>query len=177
MSSFHLTLCLHLLHLPPATSHHSLTHAVGVLTFMGAVARERRASRRLSIFLHICPSEGCAAVSDRVCVSCNDVTSGAVHIHPRCHPRGLSLRRDGHSGVRVQSRLLRADPHRLADQHVAPEGRVPGRRPLIGHCEERERTQRQLLALNTRLHYYVPAFYSHGNCENPLLTCSMFQRA
>lgn len=77
----------------------SLTHALGVLTFMGVVARKRLTSRRFSIFFHITPSEGRTAVSDHVCVSSNDVTSGAVHIHPRCHTRGLSLRRDGHTGV------------------------------------------------------------------------------
>lgn len=60
----------------------SLTHANSVLTFTGVVARERRTSRQLSIFFHITPSEGRAAVSDHVCVSFNDVTSGAVHIHP-----------------------------------------------------------------------------------------------
>lgn len=114
-SSFHLAPWLHLLHLPSAITHprHRRAHFHG----------RGRTSRRLSVLFSILPRvEERVPVSDRVCVSFNDVTSGAVHIHPRCHPRGLSLRRDGHTGVRVQSRLLRADPHRLADQHVTSEG-------------------------------------------------------
>lgn len=137
----------------------SLTHAVGVLTFMGMVARERLTSRQLSIFSTLLPVRR-ARPCLTMCVSFNDVTSGAVHIHPRCHTRGLSLRRDGHTGVWVQSRLLRADPHRLADQHVTSEGWVPGRPPLMCCCDLRERTlwrveQRQLLSLNASPHKYL----------------------
>lgn len=116
-SSFHLAPwlhLLHLLHLPSAISHprHRRAHFHG----------RGRTSRRLSVLFQYYPGLRSACPCVTVCVSFNDVTSGAVHIHPRCHPRGLSLRRDGHTGVRVQSRLLRADPHRLADQHVTSEG-------------------------------------------------------
>lgn len=118
-SSFHLAPRLHLLRLLHLPSAIPLTHP-----------RHRRAhfhgrgrtSRRLSILFQYYPGLRSACPCLTMCVSFNDVTSGAVHIHPRCHPRGLSLRRDGHTGVRVQGRLLRADPHRLADQHVTPEG-------------------------------------------------------
>lgn len=56
----------------------------------------------------------------------NGLTPGAVHIYPWRHTGGLSVWRNSHTSLRVQSRFLRADPHRLADQLVPPEGWIPG---------------------------------------------------
>lgn len=56
----------------------------------------------------------------------NGSTSGAVHIHPRCHTRGLSVWRNSHTDLWVQSCFLWADSHRLSDQLITPEGWIPG---------------------------------------------------
>lgn len=66
----------------------------------------------------------CAQISSCVWV---ELCTGAVYLHPRRHPGGLSVRRNSHTRVRVQSSLLRADSHRLPDQLVSPEGWVPGK--------------------------------------------------
>ncbi len=63
----------------------------------------------------------------------NYLSSGTVHIHPRCHTGGLSVWRNSYSSLRVQSCFLWADPHRLADQLVTSEGRVPGK-PDCDQC-------------------------------------------
>lgn len=60
----------------------------------------------------------------------HSLTLGAVHIHPWCHTRGLSVWRNSHTRVWVQSCFLWADPHRLADQLVTSEGWVPGKSRL-----------------------------------------------
>lgn len=60
----------------------------------------------------------------------HSLTLGAVHIHPWCHTRGLSVWRNSHTSVWVQSCFLWADPHRLADQLVTSEGWVPGKSEL-----------------------------------------------
>lgn len=57
----------------------------------------------------------------------NYMSSGAVYIHSWCHTRGLSMWRNSHTSLRVQSCVLWADPYRLADQLVTSEGRVPGK--------------------------------------------------
>lgn len=57
----------------------------------------------------------------------NDLTSGAVHIHPWCHTGGLSMWRNSDTSVRVQSYFLWADSHRLSDQLITHEGWIPGK--------------------------------------------------
>lgn len=57
----------------------------------------------------------------------NYTSPGAVYLHPRCHSRGVSVWRNSHPSLRVQSCFLWADPHRLADQLVTSERWVPGK--------------------------------------------------
>lgn len=84
----------------------------------------------VSVCLIVCrcfnPGAKCGFVCNNVQVL-NSVSSGAVYIHPRRHSRGLSVRGNGHPRLRVQGCFLWAHPHRLADQLVTSEGRVPGK--------------------------------------------------
>lgn len=54
---------------------------------------------------------------------------GAVHLHPRRHPGGLSVWGDQHPRQRVQAHLQGDGEDRAAEQLLAAAGGVPGERP------------------------------------------------
>lgn len=116
------------LHLPSAIAHshclHAHFHSLSRL-FVSSMRQVARVLYRLLMFF-LYPGVQAVYVYDNMHVL-NCLSSGAVHIHPRRHTRGLSMWRNSHTGVRVQSCFLWADPHRLADQLVTSEGRVPGK--------------------------------------------------
>lgn len=55
--------------------------------------------------------------------------TGAVRLHPRRHPGGLSVRGDQHPRQRVQAHLQGDGEDRAAEQLLAAAGGVPGERP------------------------------------------------
>lgn len=120
----------HLIH--SSMSHQSsLTHSASMLTFIGYHScypcdKSRVCFIVLPMFLSRSERCVCVCVYDNMHVL-NYMSSGAVHIHPWCHTRGLSMWRNSHTSLRVQSCFLWADPHRLADQLVTSEGWVPGK--------------------------------------------------